>query len=139
MGKTTLTDIQQAKHTIALAAEDAVRTIAVAASTANSTKGNDHDLLLRVDTKLDLLTTTVNQLQDGTAKRISTLEAEKLNVNDSYPVLYKKGVDDKLADHEVRLGKLETFNTRVALMLSGGIFALGFLITLIVYHIMGNN
>ena len=139
MTKQTSTDIQQAKHTIALAAEDAVRAIAVAASTASNKSGNDHDLLLRVDTKLDLLTTTVNQLQDGTAKRISTLESEKLNVNDSYPVLYKAEVDKRIADHEVRLGKLETFNTRVALMLSGGIFALTFLIGLIAYHIMGSK
>ena len=136
MTKQTPTDIQQAKHTIALAAEDAVRAIAVAASAANDTKSNDHDLLLRVDTKLDLLTTTVNQLQDGTAKRISTLEAEKLNINDSYPVLYKKGVDDRLADHETRLNKLETTNTRFTVMISGGIFAIGFLITLVVYHII---
>ena len=139
MTKQTPTDIQQAKHTIALAAEDAVRAIAVAANTDSNKSGNDHDLLLRVDTKLDLLTTTVNQLQDGTAKRISTLESEKLNVNDSYPVLYKAEVDKRIADHEVRLGKLETFNTRVALMLSGGIFALTFLIGLIAYHIMGSK
>jgi hypothetical protein len=108
-------------------------------TTQNNKDGNDHDLLLRVDTKLDLLTTTVNNLQDGTAKRISTLETEKLNVNDSYPMLYKAAVDKAIADHEIRLGKLETFNTRVTLMLSGGIFALTFLIGLIVYHIMGSN
>src|ERR1035437_2101012 len=113
MTKQTSTDIQQAKHTIALAAEDAVRAIAVAANTDSNKSGNDHDLLLRVDTKLDLLTTTVNQLQDGTAKRISTLESEKLNVNDSYPVLYKKDVDDRLIVLEAKVNSLQTINTRV--------------------------
>jgi len=134
-------DIAAAKHMIALAAEDAVKAIANAAAAAtkvtDTKNGNDHDLIIEIKTIQQTMLAEILEIKNGTARNIADLQNQKLNINDSYPVLYKKGVDERLTDHETRLGKLETFNTRVALMLSGGIFALGFLITLIVYHIMG--
>ena len=108
------TDVEQAKHTIAMAAEDATRTIAAAAAAAaNSKSGSDHDLIIRLDTKMDGLSDQITKLDSGTSARITNLENEKLNINDSYPMLYKKRVDDNFLDHETRIRSNEINITRI--------------------------
>lgn len=67
----------------------------------------DHDLLIRVDEKVDLLILRMQSLEDNNAKRIDALEKEKLNVRDSYPYLYKTIVEKSLDDHETRLRSIE--------------------------------
>lgn len=120
------TSISEAKNEIALAvkdagtliakqAADAVQVIAAAAATAlkvDNVKGiGDHDsittlietvsgLNLRFSEKFDELKADIKDLKDGTATRITKLEAEKLNTADSYPVLYKADVDKKLDELE---------------------------------------
>ena len=56
----------------------------------------------------------------------------KLDIKD-----LKDGTSVKISDHETRINKLESASTRMAVMLSVGIFALTFLISLIAYHILG--
>lgn len=113
----------KATAAIASAAQDAVKLLASDASTAAKVvadkadvahSGNcDHDLLVILDTKMEGLKCDIKDLKDGTSRRIETLELEKLNAKESYPVLYKKSVDDKLDDHETRIRIAETAITRI--------------------------
>lgn len=95
-------DIQEAIRAISTAADDAVKTISQAAAAAKSVvsanaadaakvlsvaNSGDHDLLQRVDQKVDGLVTDVKTLNDG--------------------------VTTKIADHETRIRLLETGLTKV--------------------------
>jgi hypothetical protein len=119
MKNTDNISIQQAAETaikvVADAALQATKLVATQAAEAakviNTQSGADHDLIIEIKTIQKTMLDELREIKTGTAQSIS--------------------------DHETRLGKLETANTRVVLMLSGGIFALTFLIGLIVYHIMG--
>lgn len=42
----------------------------------------------------------IKEIKDGVASKIAALEQEKLNTKDSYPVLYKIGVEKRLDDLE---------------------------------------
>ncbi|MDO8554366.1 MAG: hypothetical protein Q7S22_06155 [Candidatus Micrarchaeota archaeon] len=136
---------QEAVHVIAEAANAASKTVAQAAAEAakiaNSKNSNDHDFLLtfssEVKTKLDVIFTAIKDLSDGTAKRISDLENEKLSVKDSYPVLYKAGVDQYILDHGIRLSKLETNNTRQTLTVSGACALIVVLAGMLIFHLFG--
>ena len=108
---TKLSAAEDAKKLLNTAAEDAKKLLNTAAE-ASLKKNNDHDTLIEIKTIQQTMLSEIREIKTGTAQSIS--------------------------DHEVRLGKLETLNTRVSVMLSGGVFALTFLIGLIVYHIMGN-
>lgn len=146
---------EQEKHAIADAASDAIKAIAAAKEAANRdiaiataeasrvvlTKAdqtaktltvgnaNDHDFLLtfasEVRTKLDGLVDQVKKLDDGLAKRIDTVEKEKLNTCDSYPVLYKEGVETTLKDHEKRIKSGEITDTRLISYGTALIFIIG--------------
>lgn len=124
-----MTDLVNAKHEISAVSADAVKAIAVAAEAAgkvittaaneasqvvvnNATQtakqltvrgSDDHDRLVILDTKMDALSEQIKELKDNNAKRIDQLETEKLNCRDSYPVLYKKDIEEKLEDHENRI------------------------------------
>jgi hypothetical protein len=54
----------------------------------------DHDLLIRLDQKVDVLSTDIKDLKDNLASRVGILEAGKTSTN----------ITD---DHEKRLRKLE--------------------------------
>ena len=92
---------------------------------------NDHDFMLsftaEFKTKLDFLIGQVAELKDNNAKRINDLEIEKLNCRDSYPVLYKKDVEEKLADHEKRIKVGEITDTRILAYGAALIVAMGIL------------
>ncbi|MCK9428660.1 MAG: hypothetical protein M0R17_01445 [Candidatus Omnitrophica bacterium] len=96
-----------AATTLSSAATDATKTIAMAAAEAlkvsNIKSSDDHDLLVRLDEKLVGLKEDIGKLNSGYSLKIKDLENEKLNTRDSYPVLYRKGVEDKLEDHENRI------------------------------------
>jgi len=138
-------DIEQAAadavKVIAAAASEAARTVANAAAEAvkvSNVKGaDDHDLLVVLNTKMEDLKTDIQDLKDGTSTRIATLENEKLNIRDSYPILYKKDVDTKFIDHEKRIKTIESLNTKLSVMLGIGIGILSFLVSLMIYHILG--
>jgi hypothetical protein len=92
---------------IAQAAEAAAKVVANAATEAakiaNAKGQDDHDLLIRIETRMEGLKSDIKELKDGTSKRIDCLESEKLSTHDSYAVLYKKDVDTTLADQENRI------------------------------------
>lgn len=97
----------EAVKAIARAAEEAAKVVAnTAATTAkvvDTKTSGDHDLLIKVEVKLDALKDDIQKLSDGTAVRISNLEMVKLDAKDSYPFLYKDKVEERLADHESRI------------------------------------
>ena len=112
-----------AKHEIAQAAEDAVKTIAVAAEQAakviaaaaaaaaskdTAKTDGDHDNIVKLLVKMEDLKADIKELNDGTTTRITHLENEKLSIKDSYPVLYKKGVDQICIDFELRIRNIES-------------------------------
>lgn len=96
---------------IAEAALNATRLLAVQAAEAEKVKNikgaDDHDfwLTFSAETKirLEAISSDIKELKDGTETRISTLETEKLNIRDSYPVLYKVGIEKSIQDHEDRI------------------------------------
>jgi alanyl-tRNA synthetase len=111
-----------ATQAIANAAREAVRTVSEAAAqasrlvvhnaeetsrTLNTQRSSDHDAIVRISEKIDSLKADVKELKDGTSKRIDNLENDKLNIKESYTVLYKKAADDIATDTGNRLKKLE--------------------------------
>jgi hypothetical protein len=102
---------ENALKVVADAASEATRVIACAAAEAVKVKniedGKDHDLLVRLEEKVEAVNNSIKELKDGTASRITKLEAEKNDIKDSYLVLYKKGVETSIDDHEKRLKSAE--------------------------------
>lgn len=119
MKETSQNKIEQAAQSaikvLADAANEATRAIATAAGEAtklvNITSSADHDLLIKLETKMDGLKEDIRLLSDGTAKQIN--------------------------DHEIRLNALETEKTRTTVMLSIGVGILGLLVSLLVWHLVG--
>ena len=122
MAQKHLTEIERAAENaiqiIANAADKAAQTISSAALSAtkllvsnasdaakivNEKKQDDHDLIIEIKTIQQTMLGEIREIKDGTAQRIATLEQEKLNTKDSYPVMYKAGVDKMLDDHENRI------------------------------------
>lgn len=91
----------------------------------------DHDILtsFRSESLVEFRTIkeAIKELNDGTSKRISDLENEKLNTKDSYPVLYKKDVEDRLDKLE---NKTQEHNNIITKMWSYGV-ALIFLVGIV--------
>jgi len=61
----------------------------------------DHDVLIRLDQKVDILTKEVRDLKDNFAKRIEALEDEKISKADVMTM--KRDCDATHADHEMRI------------------------------------
>lgn len=138
-------DTENAKHELAKAVSDAVKLLSIeaqeatkkiaqaaeaAAKVVSVKDGNDHDFILTfsatVNAKLDNIDTKITDLATGTSKRIDNLEKEKLNTCDSYLALYKKDVEDKLADHEKRIKCGEITDTRLISYGTALVFILSF-------------
>lgn len=116
---------------ISQAAETATRTVAIAAAeavkVANISSGVDHDLIVELKTKIEGIKDDIRDLKDGTSARIGILEAEKLNTKDSYPMLYKEGVEKCLNDHENRIRINTERITKIMTWGSAGVLILGVL------------
>lgn len=112
-----INDIAEAKHMIAIAAEDAIKTIANAAAEAakvtNVSKGDDHDTLIEIKTVQQTMLGELRDLKDGTSDRLKQVEDAKLDIKDSYQFIYKKNVDAVCQDHENRIRGTETNVTRI--------------------------
>jgi hypothetical protein len=93
---------------------------------------NDHDLLVRLDEKVENLTKTVTSLVDGTAKRIQDLETGKVDQK-AFDLLQQRvnlDIEKRVRDIE----KDNETNHIAMVVLSGlGILILGMLI----WHITG--
>jgi hypothetical protein len=143
MPKQTETELaaQKALDVIAAAACRATETVAQAAATAvkakDSQTSTDHDQLIELKVLVVGIKNDIKNLSDGTATRITSLENEKLDLKDSYPVLYKQGVDQNLNDHETRLNTLESSHTKQTVLLSVGSGLMLFLVGLMIKHILG--
>lgn len=117
------------KQDIAAAAEEALKVIANAAAEAlkvtKNANGNDHDLLQRLDEKVDSIILQIKEINDGTANRINKLEQEKLNSKDSYLIIYKADVDKRLDDLENKTDAQGTVITKIWSYGIAIIFAVG--------------
>jgi hypothetical protein len=120
---------QDAVHAIATAAESAKQVIANAASEAekvihakNIDGTTDHDLIIKLDTKMDIITRKVDDLSDNTVSHVEIIE-KKMATFDEIFVTLKKGADDK----EVRIRSLETWVWKAIGGLGVLVFALGVL------------
>lgn len=86
---------------------------------------NDHDLLIRVDTKLESLTHEVRLMRDGAAERLNYVELNKLNIKIFEE--YKEEVEEREKDHEVRMRRME----RVIYGGIGGLAVVQFVVILV--------
>lgn len=108
----------KATSAIADAALSATKLLAVNASeTAKVTNvkiSDDHDTIITLVESVANLDRNVNiifndikrnikDLQDNTTQRISDLEKEKINIKDSYPTMYKAGVEKRLDSLEIKM------------------------------------
>lgn len=90
--------------------------------TENENGMSDHDRIIRIDTRLKDLIDTVNEIKDGTADRISSLE---LGVND---------LDKMKEECKKDIGNLQSIQK---ILMSLGAFFLVFLFGMVVWHILG--
>jgi hypothetical protein len=93
----------QARTVVTAQASEAAHVLNV----RNADGGSDHDVLTRLDVKVDGLKVDIRTLTDGTATRLAALEKDKLDVKESYPILYQKGVETLFDDHEDRMREVE--------------------------------
>jgi hypothetical protein len=84
------------------------------------TETNDHDLLIRVDTKVDLLTKTVNNLVSGTSRKIDNLEARVNSLE-----IGRKENQDGIKAYKLYMG----------IIIGIGVALIG----LLIYHITGGG
>lgn len=118
--------LEQTKREIAQAASEAVKVIAKAASetakvvaeaAAVSVKvfdvknASDHDLLIELKTRMEGLKEDVKEVNNGVSKGF--------------------------ANHEIRINKLETKDTRATILISLGIGLLTILTGILIYHLFG--
>lgn len=108
---------ERATGTIAEAAAAAAKVVSNAAIEASKVshaqQSNDHDLLVELRTKMEDLKVAIVDLKDGTSHRIDSLEHDKLNIKDSYTVVYRDTVEKMFKDHEDRLRMSEYAITRI--------------------------
>ena len=108
--------------------------------------GSDHDAITtlvgtvanldkRFTEKFDELKSDIKDLKDGTAQRITNLENEKLNIRDSYPVIYKKGVDEMLNNHQNIINGLQTERTKITVLLGVASTIMMALLGLLISHL----
>ena len=128
MKSKTSKEIENAVQAISAAAAEAVKTISSAAAEAKSVvavnaqnaakvleissvkDGSDHDLLQRLDQKVDNIQTTVNKLTDRDVNYITKDEHKTLL--------------EIVADHETRIKSLETITTKIWSFGLAGIFVI---------------
>jgi len=107
---------EQAVRVIANAAEQAAKTVAEATAAAvkvsSAKAANDHDLLIRIETLMGVLTLEMKELKDGTRFQIN--------------------------DHETRIKKLENKIGGFVITIALYSAAVATLIGVIIYHIMNN-
>lgn len=107
----------KATTAIAEAAQQASNLLASQAAAAVKVKsvaeGNDHDTLIEIKTIQQTMLAEIREIKDGTTRSIS--------------------------DHEFRINKIESSSTRMTVMLSVGIFAITFLVSLVIYHLVGSS
>ncbi len=118
---------ESAAKLIANNAESAAKVVAnaeaAALRVANVKGPDDHDLLIRIETRMEGLKADIKELKDGTSKRIDELEVGKLDSHDSYTALYKDSIDtihkdfeDRIRSNEKNIIRIMTFGTLLVLL-----------------------
>jgi hypothetical protein len=81
-------------------------------------QSQDHDVLIRLDQKVDLLSTDIKELKDNTAARVAALEMEKANQKelDALRILAESNAR--------RINKLENYYTRIAAITGAAVVAI---------------
>jgi hypothetical protein len=139
----------KATAAIASAASDAAKVVAENALTAAKVVADragadragaislmeDHNLLVRLEEKIEGIKTDIKDLKDGTSQRISTLELCKVDIKESYPSVYKMAVDKELDDHEDRIRITETNITRMMTWGSVAIVLLNIIMGIIIRYV----
>lgn len=104
---------REAVQVIAAAAQEAAKVVANAAAESvkvvNLKSEGDHDLLIRIETRMEGLKEDISEIKSGTSV--------------------------KIADHEIRLIGLEKAKGNTALLISIGIGLLTLLVSLLVFHL----
>ena len=137
----------KATTALASAALDATRTLVVDANVAakvvtdkaekNSIGDNpDHDLLVRLEEKIESIKTDIKDLKSGTSDRIENLEKCKVDVKESYIRVYKETVEKRIGDLETDMetntGNIGTVQTQLKTW--GGIFIVATTLVQIALH-----
>lgn len=90
--------------------------MAGAAKSVQVTMANDHDLLIVLNTKMDVLGTDVKEMKEGTQRRIDKLENDKIDRTEVMAMkvdaekVHKDTKDDyetSRKDHEARIRAME--------------------------------
>jgi hypothetical protein len=88
-----------------------------------STSRADHDLLIRLETKMDQVIGDVKDLKDGTQRRLDALENVKVN---------REEFSNFVKDHEARVRRIE----RLGALIAGALAVLQFLIPIIIKYVL---
>lgn len=67
----------------------------------------DHDLLITLNTKVDLLTTIVNEMKDGTTEKITKLETRVKILEDTHAGIDTRGEVEKIRMNKDKIKELE--------------------------------
>lgn len=97
---------KNAETLLAKQTEEAIKVIAAAAAEAlkveNNKNSGDHDLILEMKTELRIkfeqVFTQLDEVKNLTTKRIEDLETKKVDIGESYAVLYKADVDKAIEE-----------------------------------------
>ena len=129
--KTIANAAESATKLLSSAAESASRLIASNAAEAlkvsSEKQSDDHDILVVLASKMEDLKSDIKDLKDNTTKRVDNLETNKLNILDSYAVLYKADVEKTRLDHETRIRDNEKYITQILTWGSVGLLVVGIL------------
>lgn len=132
---------KNARSIIADAAAEAVKVLSVATSEAikvTQVKGMvDHDLLIELRTTQQMMLIEIREIKDGTSKRISDLEVNKLNIKDSFHEQYKDEIDKSISDLQLKVSELEKSKIRQNVLVGIGTGILTVLVGILLYHLFG--
>ena len=134
--------ISDASKLLASQAESARQVVATQASEAlkvtNQNTSSDHDFLLtfssEVKSELKAIRADIKEIKDNTAQRIDNLEKDKLDVKDSYSLIYKIAMDKKIETLETSTLALVSSRNTVLVMVTGCAAILTTLTVLLITH-----
>lgn len=96
-------------------------------------QGNDHDLLIRIDTRLEVLNTSVTQNHNDMSVRLSELDKAKVDRKELEGL--RSLIDTQQSDSKDLAEKVD-WTRRTLWMAAGGLTALNIIIPLIITLLM---
>lgn len=97
---------------------------------------NDHDLIIRLDTKFDQMASDIKELKDGTTSRLVELEQRVDTIEETHDRLHVTETAQTVAENT---RWINDFNVRWKLIiaLASGISAVVGFIAALIYHLAG--